>query len=369
MFQTEQFVMLWLLFTMIVVGNSAVLAALLLDRARAKSRMNFFIMHLAIADLSVGLINVLTDIVWRITVSWNAGNVMVTYASTYVLVALSIDRFDAIKHPMNFSGSWRRARALIATAWILSATFSAPIIFLYEERLVQDQLQCWIELHEPWHWQLYMSLVAVVLFVIPAIIISCCYAVIVATIWAQGRILTARTPAAKAARVKLTNGHSGEEEADCRRASSRGLIPRAKIKTVKMTLVIVFVFVLCWSPYIIFDLLQVFEQVPHTQTTTAVATFIQSLAPLNSAANPIIYCLFSSSICRSLRRIPPLSWIPWLRRGTDSTGTSGGARGAHGRAAVSSSSGWRGGDSTSLSELTSSSSRGKPIPAAARRML
>jgi hypothetical protein len=30
---------------------------------------------------------------------------VVTYSSTYVLVALSIDRYDAITHPMNFSGS------------------------------------------------------------------------------------------------------------------------------------------------------------------------------------------------------------------------------------------------------------------------
>lgn len=30
---------------------------------------------------------------------------VVTYSSTYVLVALSVDRYYAIKHPMNFSGS------------------------------------------------------------------------------------------------------------------------------------------------------------------------------------------------------------------------------------------------------------------------
>ena len=29
-----------------------------------RSRMNFFIMHLALADLSVGLLSVSTDIVW-----------------------------------------------------------------------------------------------------------------------------------------------------------------------------------------------------------------------------------------------------------------------------------------------------------------
>lgn len=55
------------------------------------------------------------------------------------------------------------------------------------------------------------------------------------------------------------------------------------------------VFVMCWSPYIVFDLLQVYGYIPRTQNNIAVATLIQSLAPLNSAANPIIYCMFSAS--------------------------------------------------------------------------
>jgi len=46
--QTEQFTVLWILFASIVLGNTAVLVALLLNKAR-KSRMNFFIMHLALA--------------------------------------------------------------------------------------------------------------------------------------------------------------------------------------------------------------------------------------------------------------------------------------------------------------------------------
>ena len=61
------------------------------------------------------------------------------------------------------------------------------------------------------------------------------------------------------------------------------------------------VFILCWAPYIVFDLLQVYGHIPRSKTMTAVATFIQSLAPLNSAANPLIYCLFSTHICRNLR--------------------------------------------------------------------
>ncbi|EZA48173.1 Cardioacceleratory peptide receptor, partial [Ooceraea biroi] len=298
--QTEQFTVLWLLFAVIVAGNTAVLAGLLLGKRR-KSRMDFFIKQLAFADLLVGLISVLTDIIWRTTVTWHAGNVacklirfmqaMVTYSSTYVLVALSIDRYDAITRPMNFSGSWWRARALIITAWSLSALFSVPMIFLYEEKRIQGTTQCWIDLGSPIHWKIYMSLVSFSLFIAPTLIIGGCYTVIVVTIWSQG--------------AALRQGPTR----DTRRASSRGLIPRAKIKTVKMTFVIVFVFILCWSPYIVFDLLQVYGHVPKTQTNIAVATFIQSLTPLNSAANPIIYCLFSTPFCKTIRNMQAISWI------------------------------------------------------------
>ncbi|XP_045616732.1 cardioacceleratory peptide receptor isoform X3 [Procambarus clarkii] len=299
-----------MLFISIVVGNVAVIAALMLSKTR-KSRTNFFIMHLALADLSVGLISVLTDIVWKSTVSWNAGNVgckavrfaqvLVTYSSTYVLVALSIDRYDAITHPMNFSGSWRRARRLVLVAWLLSAVFASPSLVFFMEARVDGAIQCWIDFPEAWQWKLYMTLVALSVFLFPTVIITACYAIIVYTIWSKSKIMTVNS---KALGSKNGEKRGGHHEDDSRRASSRGLIPKAKIKTVKMTLVIVFVFILCWSPYIVFDLLQVYGYVPQSPTNVAVATFIQSLAPLNSAANPIIYCLFSTHICRNLRYHP-----------------------------------------------------------------
>ncbi|KAJ8981893.1 hypothetical protein NQ317_007285 [Molorchus minor] len=297
----EQFTVLWLLFIVIVAGNIGVLYTLTIVRSR-KSRMNYFITQLAFADLSVGLISVLTDIVWRMTVSWNAGNiackiirflqVVVTYASTYVLVALSIDRYDAIRHPMKFSGSWRRAKCLIIAAWLFSVLFSIPILILYEEKVIQGQFQCWIEFSDQWKWKLYMTLVSLTLFALPAGLISTCYAIIIITIWTKSSNSFSK-PKKSAPEGRLGSDNS-------RRASSRGLIPRAKVKTVKTTFVIVTVFITCWSPYIIFDLLQVYGHIPNTQTNIAIATFVQSLAPLNSAANPIIYCIFSTHFCRTL---------------------------------------------------------------------
>ncbi|KAF0313313.1 Cardioacceleratory peptide receptor [Amphibalanus amphitrite] len=272
--QTETLTFLWILFIMIMLGNSAVVLALVTSKAR-KSRTNFFILHLAFADLSVGLISVLTDIGWKITVSWNAGNVackiikffqiLVTYSSTYVLVALSIDRCDAITHPMNFTGSWRRARLLIATAWCLSAVFSAPYLYLYREQLVGG------EKNSP--------------------VISAVFSAPYLYLYREQLVGGRRSTAA-----------DDQADRDTKRASSRGIIPKAKIKTVKMTFVIISVFIMCWSPYFIFNFLQVFKLLPETQTMVALSTFIQSLAPLNSAANPIIYCIFSGcDVCRALR--------------------------------------------------------------------
>lgn len=233
----EQISFLWILLTIIVTGNSMVLATLLSARTR-RSRMNFFIMHLAAADLSVGLLSVSTDIVWKLTVTWKAGllackvirflQVVVTYASTYVLVALSIDRYDAITHPMNFTSSWKRAKLLVAAAWILSFAFSIPILFmffLFEHP--QHGMQCWIDFPEPWHWKLYMTLASLSMFVIPAIIIASCYTVIVITIWKKGKVMQPPTctqallPRGEGSSSQMSSGfsfsaaHRGAKAEDC----------------------------------------------------------------------------------------------------------------------------------------------------------
>ncbi|XP_076370026.1 cardioacceleratory peptide receptor-like [Tachypleus tridentatus] len=313
-YKTEQVTFMWVMFTMIVFGNTYVLVTLLPSKHR-KSRMNFFIIHLALADLSVGLIQVLADIIWRMTVDFHGGKVVcklvrylqviVTYSSTYMLVALSIDRYDAITHPMKFRGSWKRARILVVLAWGLSVLTSIPAIFLNEDLLVKGRVQCWIDL-SPWQWKTYLMLVAMSLFFIPALIISTCNTVIVYTIWTKGKAMgypkiQNNSVLSKDSRVR--HKASIDSDNDNRRASSRGIIPKAKIKSVKMTLVIVFVFILCWSPYFIYDLLQVYGFIPISQTLIAVSTFIQALAPLNSAANPIIYCLFSTRPCKNFKKL------------------------------------------------------------------
>ena len=49
-YQVEQLTFLWILFFLIVIGNATVLIALIVSKGR-KSRMNFFIKHLAAAGI------------------------------------------------------------------------------------------------------------------------------------------------------------------------------------------------------------------------------------------------------------------------------------------------------------------------------
>ncbi|XP_064598531.1 cardioacceleratory peptide receptor-like, partial [Liolophura sinensis] len=311
-YQTEQVTFLCILLALIVCGNSAVLVAILKSKRRS-SRMNFFIINLAIADLSVGLLNVLPDTIWKITVEFMAGDAVcrtvrymqgvVTYASTYVLVALSIDRLDVIARPMYFTRAGARSKWLIGTAWTISFLFALPMTSINELVFKDGIWQCWINFPEHWHWKLYITLIAIVLFILPAIFIAICYIVIVLIIWNHG---TVSDGGARFARKRLLP--RGDSCESCRNgnielkqaSSSRGVIPKAKIKTIKMTLTIVTVFICCWSPFFVFDLLDVYGHIPMSQEKVAISTFIQSLAPLNSAANPVIYTLFNTKICRAV---------------------------------------------------------------------
>ena len=72
-----------------------------------------YIDQLILSDLSVGCLQVLTDIIWKVTVTWYAGHVfcklikfaqcVATFGATYSLVSLSIDRLDVIARPMNMN--------------------------------------------------------------------------------------------------------------------------------------------------------------------------------------------------------------------------------------------------------------------------
>ncbi|KAH3716977.1 hypothetical protein DPMN_059713 [Dreissena polymorpha] len=76
-------------------------------------------------------------------------------------------------------------------------------------------------------------------------------------------------------------------------ASNEGLLPKARIKTIKMTSIICFSFFICWLPATVFHILDVFDI---SVLDPRFYLILQRLYPLNSAFNPIIFLLFNKHL-------------------------------------------------------------------------
>lgn len=75
------------------------------------------------------------------------------------------------------------------------------------------------------------------------------------------------------------------------------LIPRARVKTIKMTLLIVSAYLISWSPFLIINTLFVYGLIEEDAIWQSIRTLSQTFAHLNSAVNPIIYWIFNCD-CR-----------------------------------------------------------------------
>ena len=121
-------------------GNLTVLLTLLKNPARLQTRVNLFIIHLCIADLTVAFIMMPTEIASKATVSWNAGDVPCRilmffrafgfYLSSFILVTISLDRYFAITRPLSLGDADRRGKIMLTLAWIFSVVASIPQVSL-----------------------------------------------------------------------------------------------------------------------------------------------------------------------------------------------------------------------------------------------
>lgn len=123
------------LFVIAALGNMTVFLTLFRNRHR-KSRVNLFIMHLSIADLIVTFVMLPIEIGWHLTVSWKAGDIGCRllmflrafgfYLSSFVLIAISLDRYFAILHPLSLTDAGKRGKIMLIFSWVFSVIASTP---------------------------------------------------------------------------------------------------------------------------------------------------------------------------------------------------------------------------------------------------
>ena len=123
------------LFTISMIGNVTAFVNLL-RKSNRKKRINRLVIHLSVADLMVTFFTIPFELGWRFTITWKGGVVgckllqilrmFGLYLSSMVLIAISIDRYYAIVHPLKTNFVSQRNRRLLVGAWLTSICLSLP---------------------------------------------------------------------------------------------------------------------------------------------------------------------------------------------------------------------------------------------------
>ncbi|XP_075900373.1 arg8-vasotocin receptor-like [Nelusetta ayraudi] len=301
-------------FTAALLGNAAVLLALHRHRRRRPrnkpSRMHLFMTHLSLADLVVALFQVLPQLCWEVTFRfWGPDflcrlvkhlQVLGMFASTYVTLMMALDRYLAVCHPLrSLQRPARRAHAMLVAAWLLSLALSSPqylIFSLSEVRPGSAVYDCWGHFAQPWGLRAYVTWITTTIFILPLVLLALCYGLICRAIWTNLRSKT-QTQGQTQGQAQTQNPVLG-----CSSVSSVGSLSRAKLRTVKMTLVIVLAYVLCWAPFFTVQMWSVWDDTFSWDDSESAAVSLSALlASLNSCCNPWIYLVFSGHLFSDCR--------------------------------------------------------------------
>ncbi|XP_077181383.1 oxytocin receptor [Paroedura picta] len=291
---------LCLIFFLALTGNLCVLLAIRTTRHK-HSRMYFFMKHLSIADLAVAIFQVLPQLIWDITFRFYGPDylcrlikylqVVGMFASTYMLLLMSLDRCLAICQPLR-SLHRRSDRLSVLLTWMVCLLFSIPQLQIFSMRDVGNgEIDCWAKFIQPWGSKAYITWITLTVYIIPVFMLSVCYGLISFKIWQNVRLKTIHEN-----NSNLTSGHS--HRGTLSRVSSVKLISKAKIRTVKMTFIIVLAFILCWTPFFIVQMWIVWDEDAPKEALPFIITTL--LASLNSCCNPWIYMLFTGHLFHDL---------------------------------------------------------------------
>uniref|UniRef100_A0A8C5GJL9 Gastrin/cholecystokinin type B receptor n=1 Tax=Gouania willdenowi TaxID=441366 RepID=A0A8C5GJL9_GOUWI len=307
--QTVRIVLYSLIFLLSVVGNSLIIAVLLRNR-RMRTVTNLFLLSLAVSDLMVSLVcipftlipNLMRDFVFGIGICK-----LVMYfmgvsvsVSTFNLVAISLERYSAICNPLT-SRTWQtksHAARVITVTWVASFILMLPypISSTLKQftrlnnstghmcRLVwpKDTIQ------QSW----YVSLL-LMLFLIPGIIMMTAYGLISLELYRGIRFELSSWKSSRERQPSTGSIKPGDSDGCYLQPNSSRSNLMAKKRVIRMLLVIVCLFFLCWTPVFVVNAWQAFDRRSAYRLTGAPISFIHLLSYTSACVNPIIYCFMN----------------------------------------------------------------------------
>ncbi|XP_052131782.1 gonadotropin-releasing hormone II receptor-like isoform X3 [Frankliniella occidentalis] len=338
------------------VGNITVFAMLCRRRKKCRSRMDNMLLHLSIADLLVTFLMMPLEIAWNYTVDWRGGDALCRimsfyrifglYLSSYVLVCISVDRYFAVLRPMQISD--RRGRWMLVGAWVAAIVCSLPQVVVFQA-LTHPEFPTYVQcitkgtLTSTKAAVAYAAFGTVAIYIVPLSVIIFSYASILVEIFRRSR------DPIDVLRDSKTQVAGSNLDEDKLRRSSLGFLGRAKIRTLKMTIIIVFVFFVCSTPYHVMMVWYWVDPSAAVNVDPRLQKGLLLFCSANSCMNPIVYGAFNIRKRRStstsqrpknarLRALGVLRLVSWRRERDDDGGAGAGGAGLGGPAAASTGS-------------------------------
>uniref|UniRef100_A0A3P9ML10 Gastrin/cholecystokinin type B receptor n=1 Tax=Oryzias latipes TaxID=8090 RepID=A0A3P9ML10_ORYLA len=354
-----------LIFLLSVFGNLLIIVVLTLNK-RMRTVTNSFLLSLAVSDLMMAVFcmpftlipNILKDFIFGATMCK-----IVTYLmgvsvsiSTFSLVAIAIERYSAICNPLQ-SRAWQtrsHAYRVIAATWVISLLIMVPYPFFSALKSFPKTNgtmghMCRLDWPSQQAEQTWYVLLLFTLFFVPGVVMITAYGLISRELYRgiqfelsqnkettgqkngvmgsnddDGCYIQVSKKPSFAVELPTLSATSSAIQAKTERARSNTSEAKlqAKRRVIRMLMVIVALYFVCWMPLYSVNTWKAFDDKSASKTLSgAPISFIHLLSYTSACVNPIIYCfmntrfrkaLLSTFACCCRNRLCRLCW--WRRR-------------------------------------------------------
>ncbi|XP_052826686.1 trissin receptor [Octopus bimaculoides] len=181
------------IFMCCVFGNSLVLY-IIVKNARMRTRTNFFLANLAVADFCVGVFCIFPNLSTYFSPVWHLGKVMcklyyfVHYMSLTVpvllLTVISVERYIAVLYPLKAKQmfTFRRLKILQGFIWLFLIIYNSPQLVDYDTFVIGNNTYCYIR-SDSINTNAYVLANLVIWYTIPLSVLTFMYVKIAAVLW------------------------------------------------------------------------------------------------------------------------------------------------------------------------------------------
>ncbi|XP_036452966.1 cholecystokinin receptor type A [Colossoma macropomum] len=341
--QTVRIILYSLIFLLGVLGNSLIITVLVRNR-RMRTVTNLFLLSLAVSDLMLCVFcmpftlipNLMENFVFGSGICKTATYFMgiSVSVSTFNLVAISLERYSAICNPLT-SRTWQtksHAAKVITATWLFSFLLMLPYpissnLVPYRRNNNTTGNMCrpdWPSDIIQQSWYVFLLLI---LFLVPGIVMMTAYGLISVELYRGIKFEMAnrrsnRDRESSTGSLKATDGDgcylqpSKKKRSEtveqhqaltvtssnpktklsrvCSNSPTANLM--AKKRVIRMLLVIVVLFFLCWMPVFVVNAWRAFDKrMADRLLSGAPISFIHLLSYTSACVNPIIYCFMNKS--------------------------------------------------------------------------